>query len=184
MARAEKVHDLHTLVGEFGLTMEGKALTWFQTQKTAKFSSFTQLAKEFVREHTKSRLKHDVLSQIHQFKQESNEFVRDCASRLQQYLMRCLVMEIPSQERLVSLFLEGLWSKELHSAIYMKHITNLDQCIHKAIQYDDNCAKGESSIGSQTNESMGRVSSQVDEIIQGQTKWMQQMYGSPRVAER
>ena len=73
MARAKKVHDLHTLVEGFGLTMEGKALTWFQTQKMAKFSSFTQLAKEFVREHTKSGLKHDVLSQIHQFKQEPNE---------------------------------------------------------------------------------------------------------------
>ena len=65
MARAKKFHDLHTLVKGFGLTMEGKALTWFQTQKLAKFSFFTQLAKEFVREHAKSGLKHDVLSQIH-----------------------------------------------------------------------------------------------------------------------
>ena len=62
MDRAKKVHDLHTLVEGFGLTMEEKALTWFQTQKMAKFSSFTQLAKKFVREHTKSGLKHDVLS--------------------------------------------------------------------------------------------------------------------------
>ena len=98
MARAKKVHDLHTLVEGFGLTMEGKALTWFQTQKMENFSSFTQLAKEFVREHTKSGLRHNMLSQIHQFKQEPNEFVRDCANRLQQYLTRCLVMEIPSQE--------------------------------------------------------------------------------------
>ena len=126
MARAEKVHDLHTLVEGFSLTMEEKALTWFQTQNMAKFSSFTQLAKEFVREHTKSGLKHDVLSQIHRFKQESNESVRDCASRLRQYLTSCLVMEIPSQERLVSLFLEGLRSQELHSFVYMKQITNLD----------------------------------------------------------
>ena len=85
MARAKKVHDLHTLVEGFGLTMEGRALTWFQTQKTANFSSFAQLAKDFVREHTKSGLKHDVLSQIHRFKQEPNESVRDCASRLRQY---------------------------------------------------------------------------------------------------
>ena len=81
--------------------MEGKALMWFLTQKIAKFSSFAQLAKEFVREHTKSKLKHDVLSQIHQFKKELDESVRDCASRLQQYLTRCPVMEIPSQEWLV-----------------------------------------------------------------------------------
>ena len=62
--------------------MEGKALTWFQTQKMAQFSSFAEIAKEFVREHTKSGLEHDVLSQIHQFKQEPNESVRDCASHL------------------------------------------------------------------------------------------------------
>ena len=82
-------------------------------------------------------------------------------------------MEIPSQERLVSLFLEGLRSKELHSAIYMKHLTDLDQCIHEATEYDDNCAKVASGIGFQTNESTGRVSSQVIEIIQGVTERMQ-----------
>ena len=134
MARAKKVHDLHTLVEGFGMTMEGKALTWFQTQKMAKFSSFTQLAKEFLREHTKSGLKHDVLSQIHQFKQEPNESIRDCASRLRQYLTRCPVIEISSQEPLLSVFLEGLWSKELHSAVYIKHLIDLDQCIHEAIE--------------------------------------------------
>ena len=125
-----------------------------------------------------------MLFQIHQFKQEPNDFVRDCASRLQQYLMRCPVMEISSQERLVSLFLEGLRSKELHSTIYMKYLTNLDQCIHKAIEYNDNCAKGVSSTGSQTNESTSRVLSQANEIIQGVTKKMQQLCVPLRVTER
>ena len=68
----------------------------------------------------------------------------------------------------MSLFLEGLWSKELQSAFYMKHLTDLDQCIHgKKIEYNDSYAKGESRTGSQTNESTHRVLSQVDEIIQG-----------------
>ena len=93
-------------------------------------------------------------------------------------------MDIPSQERLVSLFLEGLRSQELHSAVYMKHITDLDQCIHEAIEYDDNCAKRASGVVSQTDESKSRSSSQVDEIIQGVTEKMQQMYGPPRVMER
>ena len=44
-----------------------------------------------------------------------------------------------SQERLVSIFLEGLSSKELHTTLYMKHHKNLNQCIHDAIDYDDNC---------------------------------------------
>ena len=139
----------------------------------AKFSFFTQLAKAFVRKHTKSGLNHDVLSKIHQFKQEPDESVRDNASHLRQYMTRCLVMEIPSQERLVSIFLEGLWSKELHSAVYMKHLTNLDQCIHEAIEYGDNCTKVASGTGSQTNESTGRVLSQADEIMEGVTKRIQ-----------
>ena len=66
----------------------------------------------------------------------------------------------------------------------MRHLIDLDQCIHEAIEYDDNCNKGEIGIGSQTSESMGRVSSQVDEILQGVTKRRQQMYGPPRVAKR
>ena len=93
-------------------------------------------------------------------------------------------MEIPSQERLVSLFLEGLRSHKLQSTFYMKHITDLDQCIHEAIEYDDNCAKGASSVVSQTDESKSRLSSQVDEIIQGVAEKMLQMYGPPRVTER
>ena len=79
-------------------------------------------------------------------------------------------MEIPSQEQLVSLFLEDLCRKELHSTLYMKHLIDLDQCIHEAIEYDDNCSKGAVGIGSQTSESTARVSSQVDEIIQGVTQ--------------
>ena len=66
----------------------------------------------------------------------------------------------------------------------MKHITDLDQCIHEAIEYDDNCTKGASGAASQTNESKSRASSQVDEIIQGVTEKMQQMYGPSRVMER
>ena len=46
--------------------------------------------------------------------------------------------EMPSQERLVSIFLEGLSSKELHTALYMKHHKNLNECIHDAIDYHDN----------------------------------------------
>ena len=90
-------------------------------------------------------------------------------------------MEIPSQEQLVALLLEGLWSKELHSTIYMKHLIDLDQCIHEAIEYNDNCAKRASGIKSQTNESIGGVLSKVYEIIQVVIKRMQQLYGPPRV---
>ena len=48
---------------------------------------------------------------------------------------------MPSQERLVSIVLEGLLNKELHIALYMKHHKNLNHYIHDAINYDDNCIK-------------------------------------------
>ena len=66
----------------------------------------------------------------------------------------------------------------------MNPLIDLEQCIHKAIEYNDNCAKGALGTKSQTNEATQKVLSQVDEIIQGVTKRMQQMYGPPRVAER
>ena len=76
---------------------------------------------------------------------------------------------MPSQERLVSIFLEGLSSKELHVALYMKHHKNLNQCIHDAIDYDDNC--GEELIGkdtrSKTSASTSSIASQVEEITKG-----------------
>ena len=66
----------------------------------------------------------------------------------------------------------------------MKRLTDLDQCIHEAIEYDDNCDIGTVGTGSQTNESTTRVSSQVDEIIQGVIERMQQVYGTRKATER
>ena len=57
--------------------------------------------------------------------------------------------EMPSQERLVSIFLEGLSIKEFHAELYMKHHKNVNQCIHNAIDYDDNC--GEELKGKDTS---------------------------------
>ena len=66
----------------------------------------------------------------------------------------------------------------------MKHLIDLNQCIHEAIEYDDNCDKGTVGTRSQTNDSTIRVLSQVNEIIRGVTERMQQMYGPPRMVER
>ena len=119
--------------------MEGKALKWFQTLNIPFYTTFEALEKEFVAAHSKTGLKHDVLSQIHGFKQETDETMRDYANRLRQYLIRCPSSKVPGQERLVSIFLEGLLNKDLHSSLYMQHHKDLDQCIHEAIDYDDNC---------------------------------------------
>ena len=88
-------------------------------------------------------IKHNTVAQIYNFKQKTHENVRDCASQLRQYIARCPAREIPSQipsqERLVSLFLEGLSNKTLHANLYsMKHKT-LNECVTDAIDLDDNC---------------------------------------------
>ena len=112
---------MHTKVEGFGLTLEGRALSWFQTLNMSDYVTCKELERDFIAAFSKIGLKHDVLSQIHGFKQKNDESVRDTANRLRQNLARCLVEEIPSQERLVSIFLEGLSSKELHAVLYMKH---------------------------------------------------------------
>ena len=47
-------------------------------------------------------------------------------------------MEIPSQERLVLLFLEGLLNRKLHAALYPKKYKILNACIKDSMELDDN----------------------------------------------
>lgn len=48
VARAEEVDDLHCLVEGFGLTLEGKALSWFQTLNPSTYIDFNALEKDFI----------------------------------------------------------------------------------------------------------------------------------------
>ena len=105
---AEQVHDAHTQIKGFGLTLESKALTWFQTLEPTSKTSLDQLEKDFVGAFSKMGLKHNTVAQIYLFQQKEFESVRECVSRLQQYVNRCPNDEKPSQGRLISIFLEGL----------------------------------------------------------------------------
>ena len=71
--------------------------------------------------------------------------------------------EMPTQEILVSIFLEGLPNKELHATLYMKHHKNLNQCIHNVIDYDDNYGEElkEKDTSSKSSASTSLVASQV-----------------------
>ena len=92
---------------------------------------------------------------------------------------------MPSQERLVSIFLEGLLSKELHITLYMKHHKNLNQCIHDAIDYDDNCGEElkRKDTSSRASASTSSVASQVEEITKGVVKKIQRLYGMPKLMD-
>ena len=84
----------------------------------------------------------------------------------------------------VSIFLGGLLNKDLHSALYMKHRKQLYLCIHEAIDYDTNCDWGKNDTNSKTSGSSRQMASQIEDIIKGVTKKIQQLYGSPRATNR
>ena len=93
---AEQVRDVHTQIEGFGLTLEGKALTWFQTLEPGVKESLTRLEKDFIFTFSKIGIKHNTVGQIHNFKQKDHESVRDCVSRLKQLYLRCPDNEKPS----------------------------------------------------------------------------------------
>ena len=96
VVRVEEVSDLHVLKEGFGLTLEGKALSWFQTLDTGTYYSFETLERDFIGAFTKTGIKHSVSALITKFKEEEKESVRDCANRLRQYISRCPKEEMPS----------------------------------------------------------------------------------------
>ena len=123
------------------MTLEGKALSWFQTLEPEMFKKFKTLENDFIAAFSKMGIKHNVVAQIYGFVQKENESVRDCANRLRQYIARCSEGEMPSSQRLVSIFLEGLANKSLHANLYAKKHDTLNSCIKDAIDFDDNCKK-------------------------------------------
>ena len=137
VSRAKRVTDLHTLVEGFGMTLEGKALEWFHTLTPSSFPSLKVLEKDFIAAFSKIGQKHDGLSLLYEFKQESSESMRDNALQFKKHLARCPKSKLPCQERLVSLFIKGLLNCELHAMLYIKHHKTMNECIHDAIEFDD-----------------------------------------------
>ena len=102
------------------MTLEGKALSWFQTLEPDSFMEFKALEKGFILAFSKMGIKHNVVALIYGFSKKENKTMRDCANRLRQYISRCPSGKMPSQATLVSIFLEGLRNKSLHANLYAK----------------------------------------------------------------
>ena len=136
---AEGITDVHTMVQGFGLTMMGKALTWFQNLKLAMLYDFATLVKHFIESHTKIGIKHNTYTQILSFWQQDNESVKECIDKLRQYIVRCPASETPSQERLISCFLEGLRNQQLYLHLFAKNHADFDECCFDAQKFDENC---------------------------------------------
>ena len=75
----EQVRDVHTQVEGFGMTLESKALTWFQALEPQCKAS---LEKDFIDSFSKMGVKHKPESKIQAFKQKKHEIVRDCVNHL------------------------------------------------------------------------------------------------------
>ena len=99
------------------------------------------MEKDFIESFSLTGIKHNTVTHIYNFKQTKNKTVRDCSKRLKKYILRFPKKEIPNQECLVSIFVEGLVNKKLHAALYpMKHNT-LTTCIKDVIELDNNVDK-------------------------------------------
>ena len=58
---------MHTMVQGFGLTMEGRALAWFQTLKAFVLYDFEVLVKRFIEAYSKIGIKHNTVTQDFEF---------------------------------------------------------------------------------------------------------------------
>ena len=80
---------------------------------------------------------------------------------------------------------KGFIDKDFHAISYMKLHKNLNQCIHDAIDYDDNCGKEDKKEekGSKANSSASSIAPQIEELTKGVAKKMQQLYSPPRAID-
>ena len=121
---AEDVEDGHTMVQGFGLTLEGRALRWFQSLNNATLYDFEILVEAFIKENTKKGIKHNTLTQILDFKQKEKESVKDAIARLRSLISRCPRRDMPAEDRLISCFFESFKDKNLHMQLFGKiHLT-------------------------------------------------------------
>ena len=135
---AGQVSNTHTKIEGFGLSLESKALTWFQTLESSSKTSFERLEKDFIASFSKMGLKHNAVALIYLFQQKEHESVRDSVSWLRKYVNRCPPKEKPSQGRLISIFLSKVRNKLLHDHLYARKHATFQECCIDAMDYDDN----------------------------------------------
>ena len=60
--RAEQITNPHTQVEGFGLTLESKALSWFQTLEPDTYNDLSALEKDFIATFSQMRIKNNILA--------------------------------------------------------------------------------------------------------------------------
>ncbi len=159
---AEEVEDMHTMVQGFGLTLEGKALSWFQSLGNSVLYDFEVLVGAFIKENTKTGIKHNTLTQILDFKQKERETVKDAIVRLKSLVSRCPPREMPAEDRLISCFLEGLRDRNLHMQLFGQKHVRLNECFDDALLYEDNCGLGGATLRDEGTDGSSHTSRHVN----------------------
>ena len=139
---AKDVDVVHTMVQGFGLTLEGKAPSWFQILSNSVLYNFEVLIDAFIKENTKIGIKHNIVTQILDFKQKEKETMRDAIGRLKALILQCPPREMPEKDHLISCFLESLRDKNLHMQLFGQKHMKLNECFDDALLYEDNCTWG------------------------------------------
>ena len=103
---------------------------------------FEILVEAFIKENTKTGIKHNTLTQILDFKQKDRETIKDAIARLKSLISRCPPREMPAEDRLISCFLESLRDRNLHVQLFGKRHMTLEYCFDDALLYEDNCNLG------------------------------------------
>ena len=167
------------------MTLEGKDLEWFRTLTPSNYPSLKALEKDFIATFSKIGRKHYGLTFLYEFKQESSESLRDYALQFKKHLARCPKSKTPCQERLVSLFIEGLVNRELHAMLYIKHHKTMNECIREAIEFDDNCKRTMSHDQARTSTPSDVIyATYVEEVIKAIADRMQNSQEPQRVWEQ
>ena len=96
----------------------------------------------FIKENTKTKIKHNTLTQVLEFKQKEKETVRDAIGILKALILRCPSREMPAKDRLILCFLESLRDINLHVQLFGQKHVNLSKCFDDALLYKDNCTWG------------------------------------------
>ena len=114
-------------------------MDWFQSLHMDEFHDLATFFEEFTQEFSKRGVKHNTFSLIYDFKQEVGESVKNAARRMKRYVKRCPREELPTEERRVSRFIEGLRSEMLKKDLYMRGCRTLEDVTKIAIDLVDNC---------------------------------------------
>ena len=149
---------MHTMVQGFGLTLEGKALLWFQSLGNSVLYDFEVLIAAFIREHTKMGIQHNTLTQILDLKKKEKETVQDAIGRLKALILRCPPREMPKEDCLISCFLESLRDRNLYMQLFDQNHVKLRKCFDDALLYKDNCTWGGTNVQEDTTEGSSHTS--------------------------